>query len=130
MLDSAVRVPRSGLPVHRGASWFRTANDGTQQQSVLLVSSTPYGEARTLIDPTPLSADATTSLAVSVPSPDGTLLAYSFSEAGSDWLTWHVREVASGDDLPDVLEWAKFTEGGVARRRLRLRLRSLRRSLG
>ena len=31
------------------------------------------------------------------------------AEAGSDWLKWHVREVATGKDLPDVVEWSKFS---------------------
>lgn len=107
-LDRAVRLPRSGLPVHRGANWFRTANDGRQQQDVLLVSDEPFGDARVLIDPnTPQGA---TSLAEWAPSPDGTLVAYSFSEAGSDWREWHVRQVDGGADRPDVVRWSKFTD--------------------
>ena len=42
-LERAVRIPHSRLPVHRGSSWFRTANDGVQQQDVLLVSAEPFG---------------------------------------------------------------------------------------
>ncbi len=107
-LQRAVSVPHSGLPVHRGGRWFRTDNDGVQQQDVLVVSAEPFGEPRVLIDPTPRSDDASTSLAEWRPSPDGTLIAYSYSEAGSDWRTWRVREVATGRDLPDVLRWSKF----------------------
>jgi prolyl oligopeptidase len=108
-LDAAVRLPSSGLPVHRGDHWFRTANDGNQQQDVLLVSDEPFGPARTLIDPMQTDGTGATSLAESKPSPDGTLVAYSYSEAGSDWRTWRVREVATGDDRDDVVRWAKFT---------------------
>jgi prolyl oligopeptidase len=109
-LDRAVRLPHSGLPVHRGSSWFRTSNDGVQQQDVLLVADSPFGEARVLIDPNTLGGDNSTSLAAAVPSPDGTLVAYSYSEAGSDWRTWRVRRVADGTDLSDEVRWAKFTE--------------------
>jgi prolyl oligopeptidase len=107
-LDHAVRPPSSGLPIHRGAHWFRTANDGTQQQDVLLVCDEPFGPARTLIDPNTIG-DGSTSLAAFKPSPDGTLVAYSYSEAGSDWRTWRVREVATGEDHSDEVRWAKFT---------------------
>ncbi|MGH8863004.1 MAG: prolyl oligopeptidase family serine peptidase, partial [Jatrophihabitantaceae bacterium] len=106
-LDRAVRLPHSGLPVHRGGSWFRTANDGVQQQDVLLVAGEPFGPARVLIDPNTLGTSI--SLAVARPSPDGSLVAYSYSEAGSDWRTWRVREVATGVDLPDAVCWSKFT---------------------
>jgi prolyl oligopeptidase len=38
---------------------------------------------------------------------DGRLIAYALSDAGSDWLTWRVRLVASGKDLPDLIRWSK-----------------------
>jgi prolyl oligopeptidase len=107
-LDRAIRLPHSGLPLHRGQRWFRSANDGVQQQDVLLVSEEPFGAAGTLIDPNLLGGDLSTSLAVARPSPDGTLVAYSYSEAGSDWRTWRVREVGSGTDLADEVSWSKF----------------------
>ena len=31
-----------------------------------------------------------------MPSPDGKLLAYSLSDGGTDWRTWHFRDVATG----------------------------------
>lgn len=107
-LDRCVRLPHSGLPRRRGTRWFRSSNDGVQQQDVLLVSDEPFGEARVLIDPNTLDVDST-SLAVARPSPDGELVAYSYSEAGSDWRTWRVRETATGADRPDEVRWSKFT---------------------
>jgi prolyl oligopeptidase len=111
-LDRAVRLPSSGLPLHRGERWFRMSNDGRQQQDVLLVSNEPFGPARTLIDPNQIGDDGGSSVSVAEfkPSPDGSLVAYSYSEAGSDWRTWRVRDVASGADRDDVVRWAKFTD--------------------
>jgi prolyl oligopeptidase len=43
-------------------------------------------------------------------STDGRLLAYGLSASGSDWQEWRVREVDSGRDLEDTLEWVKFSE--------------------
>ena len=42
-----------------------------------------------------MSRDATVALGEFVPSPDGKLLAYSLSDGGTDWRTWHVRDVAT-----------------------------------
>jgi prolyl oligopeptidase len=64
---------------------------------------------RVLLDPSELSDDGTVSLAGWSPSRDGSLLAYGLSEAGSDWMEWRVREVATGRDLSDRLRWVKFS---------------------
>jgi prolyl oligopeptidase len=109
-LTTLTALPISTAPHRRGDRWFRYTNDGTQEQLLMRVADSPMGEGRVLIDPNPLTEDSTTSIATSTPSPDGTLLAYSYSEAGSDWLTWRVRDVASGEDLPDVIAWSKFCE--------------------
>lgn len=108
-LRRAVGLPRSGLPVHRGRAWFRTHNDGVQQQDVVLVSDQPFDRARTLIDPNPVALDASTAVAAAVPNQDGTLVAFAYLEAGSDWRTWRVREIATGADHGDLVEWSKFT---------------------
>ncbi|MEO5964065.1 MAG: prolyl oligopeptidase family serine peptidase, partial [Candidatus Limnocylindrales bacterium] len=67
------------------------------------------GEGRVLLDPNGLSAAGTTSLAEAVVSPSGELVACATSDAGSDWRTWTVRRVATGELLPDRIAWCKFT---------------------
>jgi prolyl oligopeptidase PreP (S9A serine peptidase family) len=42
-------------------------------------------------------------------SDDGKYMAYGIAEAGSDWNTWRVREVATGKDTSDVINWVKFS---------------------
>ena len=37
------------------------------------------------------------------------LLAYSISDGGSDWRTWKVLDINSGEVLEDNIEWAKFS---------------------
>jgi len=100
---------RWGAPEKHGAGWFFTHNDGLQNQSVLFMTLDPEKPARVMLDPNALSADGTVAFKGAGYSDDGKLMAYGLSEAGSDWETWHVREVASGKDLPDQLRWAKFT---------------------
>jgi prolyl oligopeptidase len=102
---------RFELPVAEGGAVFFRKNDGLQNQSALYVVD-PDGRERLLLDPNPLSADGTVALMSFVPSPDGTLVAYSLSDGGSDWNAWRVRRVADGVDLADRLTRNKF--GGLA----------------
>jgi prolyl oligopeptidase len=101
---------RYDIPVKRGGHYFYSRNDGLQNQSVLYVADSLQAQPRVLLDPNTLSKDATVALGEIVPSPDGKLLAYSLSDGGSDWRTWHFREVATGRDLPDVLRFMKFAD--------------------
>ncbi|HLI53324.1 MAG TPA: prolyl oligopeptidase family serine peptidase [Acidimicrobiales bacterium] len=101
--------PKRGVPVERGGRWFQMRNTGLQAQSVLWVADGPAEEGRVLIDPNTMSAEGTVSVSSLGLSTDGELVAYATSEAGSDWMTWRVRRVADGEDLPDRLEWSKFS---------------------
>jgi len=38
------------------------------------------------------------------------VLAYSLSDGGTDWRTWHFRDVETGKDLPEVLRFIKFAD--------------------
>ena len=72
-------------------------------------------DARVLIDVNTLRADATVALTEYVPDPHGRRVAYALSDAGSDWTSWHVRDVDSGQDLPDLIQYTKFTDVSWAR---------------
>lgn len=98
-----------GAPFSKGGKYFQFRNTGLQNQDVLYVMDTPKDEGRILLDPNTLSDDGTVSLRMLSVSPDGNYLAYATSQSGSDWQTWHVREIDTGDDLPDVLPWSKFS---------------------
>jgi len=62
-----------------------------------------------IIDPNVLSPDGSVSLANYAPSPDARLLAYTLSDGGADWQTVRVREIGSGRDLPDEVQWMHFS---------------------
>ncbi len=99
-----------GVPFREGDRYFFTRNDGLQNQSVLYVGRTPDDpQARVLLDPNTLSADGTVALTNYAVSDDGKLLAYGLATAGSDWNEWRVRNVETGEDLPDRLQWVKFS---------------------
>ena len=89
--------------------YFFTRNNGLQNQSVLFVQTSLSAEPRELIDPNKWSKDGTVALTGLSVSPDGKYLVYGKSEAGSDWRTWYVMDVASGETLKDELKWSKFS---------------------
>jgi len=101
---------RFGVPFKEGGLYFFTRNDGLQDQDVLFVAETLEAEPRVLIDPNGFSEDATIALAEWNVSPDGRYIAYSTSDGGTDWNTWHIREVATGEDLGDEVAFTKFTQ--------------------
>ncbi|MEM7054820.1 MAG: S9 family peptidase, partial [Pseudomonadota bacterium] len=100
---------RVGLPVKRGDLYFFSRNNGLQNQSVLYVQEGLDGLPRVLIDPNEWSEDGTISLAQWVPGPEGKYLAYGIQDGGSDWRTWRILDVATGELLEDELNWLKFT---------------------
>lgn len=96
-------------PSKHGGKYFYSKNDGLQNQSVLYVQDSADGEPRLLLDPNKLSKDGTVALAGFEVSDDGKLAAYGLAEAGSDWNTWKVLDVATGKTLDDELKWIKFS---------------------
>jgi prolyl oligopeptidase len=100
---------RFTAPAKEGGKYFFTKNDGLQNQNVVYVADSLDGEPRMLLDPNTLSQDGTVALAGFVPSDDAKYAAYGLAEAGSDWNTWKVLEIATGKTLPDELKWVKFS---------------------
>ncbi|WP_366082960.1 prolyl oligopeptidase family serine peptidase [Geothrix sp.] len=94
-------------PFKRGKRYFYSYNTGLQNQAVLFVTEDPKAKGRVLLDPNTLSKDGTVALSGISLTEDGRLMAYSVSVAGSDWQTWKVRDVATGKDLSDEIQWSK-----------------------
>jgi prolyl oligopeptidase len=100
---------RYTAPARRGSRYFYSYNSGLQNQNVIYWQEGLEGEAQVLLDPNTMSADGTVAISGLSITDDGRLAAYSIADAGSDWVKWHVRYVTSGADLPDVVEWSKFS---------------------
>ena len=100
---------KDGVPFREGGSYFFTKNTGLQNQNVFYTAAKLPGSARTLLDPNTLSKDGTTALTGTAVSEDGKLLAYGLAVAGSDWQEWRVRDIGTGKDLPDLIQWVKFS---------------------
>ncbi|MEZ2318437.1 MAG: prolyl oligopeptidase family protein, partial [Microcoleus sp.] len=100
---------RYGIPFKEGDRYFYYKNDGLQNQSILYTLTSLDGEPQVLIDPNTLSEDGTVALGGIAISEDGKFMAYGLSTSGSDWQDWKVRDVETGADLSDHLNWLKFS---------------------
>ena len=104
-------------PVKEGNAYYFYKNDGLQNQSVLyrqanLRQATLEAEPEVFLDPNTFSDDGTVSLGSTSFTEDGSLLAYSISESGSDWRKILVMDVASRSLVGDTIQDAKFS--GIA----------------
>lgn len=108
-LREVANYERVGAPFERGGKWYVYRNDGLQNQSVLYVADSLGGPQRVFLDPNALSADGTVALKDVSFSNNGRYVAYVVSRSGSDWEEIFVRDLASGEQLADHIEWAKFT---------------------
>jgi prolyl oligopeptidase len=108
-LSELYDYPRVSVPARKGARYFYTRNPGLLNQAILYVREGLSGPERVLLDPNTLTADGTAALTAAAASHDGSLLAYGISRSGSDRQEILVRDVATGKDRPDRLQWVKFT---------------------
>lgn len=99
------------VPFRDGGRYFFSKNTGLQNQGVLHTAPTLPGEGKPLLDPNTFSKDGTVALSGIEVSDDGKLLAYGLAVAGSDWQEWKVRDIATGKDLADDVNWVKFSNG-------------------
>ena len=99
------------MPFHDGGRYFFSKNTGLQNQNVVFTSDKLPDAGKVLIDPNTLSKDGTIALAGMNVTDDGKLLAYGLAVAGSDWQEWKVRDIATGKDLSDDVQWVKFSQG-------------------
>jgi prolyl oligopeptidase len=108
-LMELINYERYTAPTRRGTRYFYSHNSGLQNQNVLYWQEGLDGEPKVLLDPNTFSEDGTVAISGISITDDGLLAAYSIADAGSDWVKWHVRNVTTGEDLPDLVEWSKFS---------------------
>ena len=98
-----------GIPIKRGERYFYFKNDGLQNQSVLYTLEDLNDEPKVLLDPNQFSEDGTIALSGIAISDNGQFVAYGISKSGSDWQEWQVKNVETGEDFSDHLQWIKFS---------------------
>lgn len=97
-----------------GDSVFAYYTQPPKQQPMiaLLTNSADPALARIIVDPNVINAKGTTAIDWFEPSPDGTLLAASLSENGSEDGTLHLFEVASGKEIGPPIPRVQYPTGG------------------
>ncbi|MEW6235142.1 MAG: prolyl oligopeptidase family serine peptidase [Candidatus Omnitrophota bacterium] len=104
--------PKYGVPTKEGGRYFFSKNDGLQNQSVLYWQKSLDSDPQVLLDPNKLSEDGTAALTNQAFTNDGKYLAYGISRHGSDWQEIKIRNVETGEDFADAIQWCKFA--GIA----------------
>ena len=100
---------RFGVPFKEGGRYFFSKNSGLQNQNVLYTTTNFSETPRELLDPNLLAKDGTIALGGLDVTDDARLMAYGLATAGSDWQQWKVRDVGTGKDRQDLLDWVKFS---------------------
>ena len=95
-------------PFKEGNATYFYKNDGLQNQFVLYAQNEGE-EAQIFLDPNTFSADGTTSLGGVEFTKDGSLVAYSISEGGSDWRKVIVMDINTKTIIEDTLKDVKFS---------------------
>jgi prolyl oligopeptidase len=108
-LMELINFERYTAPARRGSRYFYSHNSGLQNQNVPYWHEGLDGEPKVLLDPNTFSEDGTVAISGLSITDDGALAAYSIADAGSDWVKWRVRNVTTGEDLQDLVEWSKFS---------------------
>jgi len=108
-INELLNYPRYSAPFSAGKFYIYSKNDGLQNQSVYYRQDGLTGEPTVFLDPNTLAKDGTASAGFAGVSGDKKYIAYTVSRAGSDWSEMRIREVATGNDLPDVIQYVKFS---------------------
>ena len=107
-LKEVANYEKIGTPFKRNNTWYVYKNNGLQNQSVLYKMDKLGGTLYEVLDPNKLSTDGTVALKGISFSHNGRYLAYVIARNGSDWQEIYVKDLTTGKDLADHIEWAKF----------------------
>ncbi len=99
---------RISAPFKEGNYTYYYRNNGLQNQSVLYRKD-GSGKEEIFLDPNTFSKDGSTSLGELSFSKDGSKLAYSISEGGSDWRKVIIVDAVSGKQIEDTIVDVKFS---------------------
>ena len=108
-LEKLWNYEKISRPFKEGPYTYFYKNDGLQNQSVVYRQKQENVEAEVFLDPNSFSEDGTVSLAGLSFTEDGSLLAYSISEGGSDWRKIIVLDAETKEQMGDTIIDVKFS---------------------
>ncbi|HTV64957.1 MAG TPA: prolyl oligopeptidase family serine peptidase [Bryocella sp.] len=112
-LDSASSSSYYALDIRHGVLFAMNFEPGKQQSMlVTLASPDDLASKHVVLDPTQIDATNSTAIQFYVPSQDGSKVAVSLAQGGTESGTAHVYDVATGKALPDVVPHVTAIGGG------------------
>lgn len=107
-LTDIMNYERVTAPSKHGEYEYYYKNDGLQNQSVLYRKRNGEQE-EVFLDPNTFSEEGTTSLGTVSFTKDGSIVAYSISEGGSDWRKIIILDAESKEQIEETLVEVKFS---------------------
>uniref|UniRef100_A0A0G4HJG0 Prolyl endopeptidase n=1 Tax=Chromera velia CCMP2878 TaxID=1169474 RepID=A0A0G4HJG0_9ALVE len=108
-LTEVWNYPKFGTPYKRGDRYYYSYNEGLQNQNVVYVKESLEAPEKVFLDPNTWHAEGLISLSGMSFTEDGTLLAFSKSEKGSDAQSIHFMDTKTGKQYDDVLTKIKYS---------------------
>ncbi|MEZ4403170.1 MAG: prolyl oligopeptidase family serine peptidase [Kofleriaceae bacterium] len=99
-----------GTPTVRRGRYFFTRKHADKEKNVVYWKQGEAGAEQVLFDPNTWSADGSSGLGGWWPSRDGKYVAYGRKENNADEAVMHLRDVAAGKDLADVIPGTKYSD--------------------
>ncbi|MEO8860865.1 MAG: prolyl oligopeptidase family serine peptidase, partial [Ginsengibacter sp.] len=108
-LEQMWNYPKYSSPFKEGVWYYFYKNDGLQNQSILYRQQGLTGKPEVFIDPNTMSKDGTAAIGTPAFSKNKKFAVYLEAQAGSDWQTAHVMNVADKKLLNDEVNYIKFS---------------------
>lgn len=108
-IEKVFNYPKYSAPFRKGEWFYFYKNDGLQNQMVLYRQKGLKGNVEVVIDPNTLSPDGTTRLQLFSLNKEGSYAVVGLSKGGSDWQTYYVRDMKTGNNLADEINWVKVS---------------------
>ena len=96
-------------PKHAKGRFFYTRKHADKEKTIVYWKQGEKGAEKVLFDPNTWSTDGSAGLGGWFPSYDGKYVAYAKKLNNSDETTTYIHDVATGKDLPDVIEGTKYS---------------------
>jgi prolyl oligopeptidase len=106
-LTEILNYEKYSAPTKVGEYYIFSKNDGLQNQAVIYSQKGINGTPSVFLDPNTMTSDGTAAITLLGASNDKKYIGYSINQAGSDWQTIKVKEIATGKELTDELKWVK-----------------------
>ncbi|WOV88461.1 prolyl oligopeptidase family serine peptidase [Sporosarcina oncorhynchi] len=109
-LTDVWNFPKYSVPRKEGDYYYFHMNDGLQNQAVFYRTANLDGrDFEVVLDPNTMNEEGTAAITNLAFTKDGKRMAYGVSLNGSDWQEVKIRNLETGQDEQEILQWCKFS---------------------